>query len=344
MAAMFINDWAQLSENLLQKIGYSYEKPKPLVEAILQLSEYYQNSDSKTTPWDEKWAQAAYISYFWPLNHCRLQNLFEQISTLDFWGDCSSLIDFGAGPAVAAFALPPDVLESYIAIESSPAAKEFYQKLGKRPHFPIVWKQDFSADLIDERSVGLFSYSLNELTTLPSWAEKLSSLILIEPSTNQAGRSLLELRQDLINKGYHAWGPCLHQEKCPLLEHSKKDWCHHRASWVMPKWFQKIDDLLPIKNQTLTYSYLLMNRHPAPPYPERTFRLTGDLLEEKGKYKIMACRSSNREFLSWLKKEKHQPHLKRGQLVSVDDCENKSNELRPGTSYQLLKSLSSSSF
>jgi hypothetical protein len=58
-------------------------------------------------------------------------------------------------------------------------------------------------------------------------------------------------------------------------------------------------------------------------------RLTGDSLKEKGKTRQLMCRSSEREFLAWMHKNKSEQTLPRGELVNLpNDLEAKSNELR----------------
>jgi len=157
-------------------------------------------------------------------------------------------------------------------------------------------------------------------------------VIVIEPSTQPIGRQLMGQRTRLLEEKFHLWAPCTHQGACPLLVHSKTDWCHDRVHWTAPDWFKNIEALLPMKNQTMTYSYLAASQRAAPVRSEG--RVVGDELKEKGKSRWLYCRSEEREFLSWLNKSGDVPEIDRGELLNVDVQEKKGNELRftPGRS------------
>ena len=70
---------------------------------------------------------------------------------------------------------------------------------------------------------------MTEIADLPQHWDEFEALMILEPATSQDGRKLLELRSQLIQKGYSIWAPCLHQLACPLLTKSKTDWCHDRT-------------------------------------------------------------------------------------------------------------------
>ncbi len=172
----------------------------------------------------------------------------------------------------------------------------------------------------------VFSYSLTELDQIPRWSLNSEALLIIEPSTQQDGRKLLELRQNLIEQKYFIWSPCPHQQACPLYVGSKTDWCHDRVHFSKPTWFEEVEKYLPMKNGTLTFSYLAA-RKTAPPLPSWS-RLVGDQLHEKGKTRQLICRGPEREFLSWLHRQGEVPVYDRGDRVLLTDFEKKSNELR----------------
>ena len=153
--------------------------------------------------------------------------------------------------------------------------------------------------------------------------------MILEPSTSQDGRKLLETRRLLLEKGYSIWAPCTHQLNCPLLTHSKNDWCHDRVHVSSPDWFLELESHLPMKNKTVTTSYLLARKRKAPEFLQKKARLTGDTLEEKGKTRQLICRNEQREFLTWMHKNIEPQTLARGELIDLpQDFEVKSNELR----------------
>ena len=159
--------------------------------------------------------------------------------------------------------------------------------------------------------------------------------MLLEPSAQQDGRKLQALRDRLLKKGYHVWAPCTHEGPCPLLTQSKTDWCHDRVHFQAPEWFLKMEEQLPMKNRTLTMSYLLMRKAPAEQI--NAARTVGDLMKEKGKDRQMICRGPDREFLAWMHKTKILQEIPRGVLIEIPESAQKvSNELRLQSQVKVL--------
>ncbi len=294
-----------------------------MAQAILNLSDHYQK-DLQQTPWDTKDALAAQIAYYFPLNYIRNCRVYDEAAALGFPNDAPYSLDFGVGLGPSRLAEQEssfDSTSSSYVMERSPHALEWLHFLSEenpKTNWLPAWAP---------QTRGVFSYSLNELTNPPPWFFKLKELIILEPSTHQKSRQLMSLRQRLIENGYHIWAPCTHQLACPLLTQSEKDWCHDRVHWESPEWFRKIENLLPIKNRTLTYSYLLASRTPRPVVAGEG-RIVGDDLLEKGKTRWLYCQNPEREFLAWMHKWGAIPDLHRGERISLDDFEKKSNEIR----------------
>lgn len=210
-----------------------------------------------------------------------------------------------------------------------------------------------SKKIINKNTFAFFSYSLTELASIPNWALDCEGLVIIEPSTNQDARRLMAWRDLLLSKGFHIWGPCLHEEACPLLTESKKDWCHDRIDFQQrPESFKKIESFLPFKNESLTCSYILARKTPRPStmlasaiavaavsasasaaeasaVELEVARVTGDLLNEKGKSRQLICRGPKREFLTWMHKNGEPQQIPRGELILLpQNLQTVSNELR----------------
>jgi hypothetical protein len=306
----------------LDSLGLKLSDSQKLADSVLKLSDYFI-SQAGSTPWKEKWAQAAYLSYFLPLNFLRTQAVIDLGLHEDFFAGFKSVIDFGSGPGTASLALQKLFSkDSFLLIEQSTVAESLAQNF----FTPFSFSDRIGS--ISPATLGVFSYSLNELETLPEWAYRCEGLMLIEPSTQHDGRRLQALRKDLMAQGFHMWAPCTHQQDCPLLIHSKRDWCHDRIFFNPPAWFLRLEERLPIKNKTLTFSYLLA-RKALPDHNPAIGRLIGDQLEEKGKTRQLFCRSDKREYLAWLQRNAEAPEIYRGELFRLpDDHEVKSNELR----------------
>ncbi len=276
----------------------------------------------------------------------RLQGVILEGLERNFFNHLEHVIDFGSGPGtfdIAALASQLSYL-SYTFIESRHEAIEWHKKIMTRnfsltsaemslrkwlPSFIPSQKIDFAKSDTSRLSHSLlvFSYSLNEIGELPSWAYDFEALMIVEPSHQKDGRALQALRDQLIRKGFLIWAPCTHQLACPLQIHSKTDWCHQRINVELSPDLKKIEQYLPIKNQTLTYSYLLARKTPAPVISQA--RIIGDTLFEKGKVKQAVCRKDQREFLTWLTRNGEPEPLPRGALFQIpENAEIKGSEIR----------------
>lgn len=335
----------QRIRSLLNELGFPVEEPRRLAEAVLRLSDHYHAHPDAPTPWDEPWAQAASVAYYFPLNLARNQAVALEAARLGFFQGIANLIDFGSGTgsALAAFsealtkANVPGI--TYQACDISAISLHLGRKIVNLPAHETITVQ--SAEDVPNgffenagKTLIVASYALTELEKIPSWWEKAEALAIIEPSTQEDGRNLMQWRAYLIEKGYQIWAPCTHQKTCPLLTQSARDWCHDRVHWQAPEWFTEMEKFLPMKNRTITHSYLLARRTlPVPKGLIGLGRLTGDTLVEKGKTRQSICLGPDREFLAWFPQRfpKGTPDftLERGRLLRFhEEPVKKSSELR----------------
>ena len=311
----------------LEKYFHTHlEDSKKLAESVKKLSDFFIANPESPTPWKEAWAQIAYLVYFMPLNQARVQAVVVEARRRGFFEGLDHVTDFGAGFGTASLALAED-FRNFHLVERAHEICSKYSFLPASAN--LKWSDKIDSLQNPDKCLSVFSYSLTELEALPSWAKKSEALMILEPSTQQDGRALMGLRQQLIGDGYELWAPCTHQNVCPLLAQSKTDWCHDRIHFNMPKWFEQIEQHLPMKNRTLTFSYLLARRKQAPVLPPRTARTVGDRMQEKGKDRQLICRGDAREFLAWLHKHGIDQEIPRGVLIEVPNSSQKvSNEIR----------------
>lgn len=318
------------------------KKDKAMAESILKLSDHFIFSTGDKTPWENKDTFDAYLFYFFPLNYLRWLKVIEQTNRLHFFDGVTELVDFGAGLGTASLALT-QTLKSKIKkihiVEDSDKAINFIKTHQHIFNSELTFEKKFSENNISKEQVLLLSYSLVELESLPQWALNFEKIIIIEPSTQTVGRKLMRLRESLIQNGFSVAAPCTHQSSCPLLEQSKTDWCHDRAEVELPQWMQKIEFYLPMKNKTLTYSYLALQKNNKNTFEVKSselqskpfVRVVGDPLFEKGRTRQLVCRNENREYLTQLNRE-HKGKTwayDRGDLIQLpDNIEYKNNELR----------------
>ncbi len=314
------------------------QKLQSIADSILKLSDYYIENPLAETPWHQKYCQLAYRHYYLPLNFIRCAKVIERGLQVDFFNNLTHFIDWGAGPGTASLALSQNekiksqikkqilfdldksTLTAFSDLHSALINKDYFDYLDLRtPYSP------------QQNSCLVFSYSLTEQHELPAGWNGYEALMILEPATSQDGRKLLNLRAELIASGYTIWAPCTHQLACPLLTHSKHDWCHDRAHVQAPQWFRDLERLLPMKNKTITTSYLLARKRKPAASLKTKARLTGDSLKEKGKTRQLVCRNDQREFLTWMHKNTNTTPqvLPRGELIALPvKFEIKSNEIR----------------
>ncbi len=364
-----------LPETLSASIEAFLQKEKAtaqhIADCVLRMSDFYIDQPLAPTPWQERWCQIAQVAYFLPLNYLRAQAVWDecqkQIKKNNFEFSRKGLIDFGSGlgaaslPILLAQVLDPQVLQSQNTSDeiktdlsfSSFASKDitFVERSGIANQMflnilqatltekNLNLERNFHTpekihSITDDKTI-LCSFSLTEHEHLPDWLLQAHSVILIEPATREDGRNLLKTREQLIEQGFHIAAPCTHQQACPLLNKSEHDWCHDRIHIKMPNWFKQIEKLLPMKNENLTFSYLLALKNKlAEQDQNQNWRITGDTQIEKGKSRQLICRGPEREFISWMhRKFPKDAVIPRGLEIEYPEIENvklenKGQELR----------------
>jgi len=318
---------SQFIEQQLIKIGFSLSKPKSLARAILDQSDFYIEHPQQETSWKEQGFRAAQMAYYFPLNWIRAQAVLDRGEAVGFWRGLDSYLEFGSG--LGPFTCQNRYFKSGLCVEPALEAQTIAGSLARYLDVtrPVRWDVEFEKrGTID---LAIFSYVLTELPQLPSWVHEIKNLVLVEPSTQKDGRRLMNIRESLIKDGYYPWAPCVHDMACPLLAESKKDWCHDRVAFDAPPWWFEVEKHLPMRNRTITFSYLLMKKEKPTPRARNCARLVGDSLVEKGKTRQMLCHDSSRKFLSWLHKEAGKFELPRGEVVVIpEDAVKKGTEIR----------------
>ena len=316
--------------------------PAKVAQAVQRISDFYISKPTGKTPYELPGAPVAYLLYYTLLNHVRALAVFREAQNLGFFDGIHRAIDWGSGMGAAWLAIQdvaPEVLTSSLAFDRSTQALDVQRALRRvfadgmgrdtgteKHHLTIDDRKlrEFIAAGNPEKTLAVFSYSLTELDGLPDWVPDCEALAIIEPGTNQDGRRLLAVRENLIRQGYKIWAPCTHQGACPLLTHSKTDWCHDRIQWQQPDFYSAIEQHLPMKHRTLVFSYLLARKNLPPPAKlSSAARLTGDQQNLKGQTRQMVCRGTDREFLSWQHRHGEPPEFVRGELVQIDSSAQK---------------------
>lgn len=328
----------------INSLGSDAPDMKTLAAAALRLSNHYVSNPLARSPWQEPWAIQALLAYYHPLNLSRASTVGRRGHERQFFSGFTDLIDIGCGSGAASLGLRPFApFERVHLFDRDHRVVEFAARLhASLTSSNLAPRADVKSGTLNlqadplpsfsPRHLVVLSYVLTELKDERESAaliRRLTSghaggLVIIEPSTSEDARKLQRLRHTLQESGFHIWAPCTHAGECPLLLHSEKDWCHDRTVPFKPEWWDALEARLPIKNETVTFSYLLARREPPPQVPNLA-RVTGDTLVEKGKNRQLLCRSSSREFLSWFPQRLPKPlaafQFERGDLFQLEDIE-----------------------
>lgn len=284
---------------------------KVIADCILKMSDFYIRYPNHPTPWNESWCQIAQLSYYLPLNYIRTQAAFER------WGvqldQITQLFDFGCGlsPMSWYFYLNPNknkLLKIYL-FDQSQIPIQLLKKMGL-PITQVLTALKFKTIAHAQNTLTSCSYVLTEIYNQKDWQWLLGceNLFILEPSTQVDSRRLMEFRALLLKNGFNIQAPCTHHSACPLLIHSKSDWCHDRVT-VSFEFLKNLEKHLPFYNHTVTFSYLISTKQPKVTEDERphlsplSARVIGDTLKEKGKTKQAICFNEDRTFLAWLDKD-----------------------------------------
>lgn len=302
--------------------------PRALAADVRKLSDFYLANPGRPTPWDEPFATPAYLSYFLPLNFARLQAVFTEVKRFLPPTSWTQVYDYGSGLGTAHWVLEEFEPRPLYCIETSRRARDLHAELMESS--PTRWTPQWQNPPQPRAgALAVFSYSFLEMQNALPDLQSFSHLLIVEPSTRECSRDLMQWRANLLAQGFAPLAPCTHAQECPLLTHSQRDWCHQRIHFQGPDWFERLEAFLPMKNRTLTYSYLLMSRDVHDEKWRNASRVIGDTIPENGKTRQMICRGSQREFLSWLHRHGEPDQIPHGALVrGVESCELKGAELR----------------
>lgn len=306
-----------------------------IAQCVTKLSEFQNALPHAPTPWEEEFCQIAHRYYFSPLNHLRCAQVIRRGWQVGFFQDLNHTIDWGCGPASASLAVAshPDLrkqIHSQLLYDQSTTVLKQFSDFHSKLVNPI------SSDRIQlqnpgfpEKTLLMFPNSLTQLAHLPHDWKRFEALLILEPSTIQDGRKLLDWRDQLVKGGYSIWAPCTHQQQCPLRHKTETDWCYDTFHFHAPDWFYEVENLIQIKTKTVSTSYLLARKKAPPPQLQQLARITGDRVSEDDKTRQLVCRNDQHEYLRWLHKKIDPQILSRGTLVKIPpDAQKKLNELR----------------
>jgi ribosomal protein RSM22 (predicted rRNA methylase) len=131
------------------------------------------------------------------------------------------------------------------------------------------------------------------------------SCIIIEPALRDTSREMLEVRDGLLENGFHVYSPCLFIGTCPALA-NPKDWCHEDVPWDPPQLVKELDKLTGLHKDSLKFSYIVLRRDGLSLKDgsrENSFRVVSEPLVSKGKQEFYICGPGGRRLVTRLDKD-----------------------------------------
>jgi len=304
----------------------------------------------------------AYLLFYFPLSYLQGRGVFSELPRRP-----GALLDLGSGPGPLAFAALDAGASEVLLADRSARALRAAQALSRAAGESIatsIWDGASASALarvalgrrFDTISLGhvvneLFAgegAALERAHLLEAAAALLrpgGSLVVVEPALRDTSRALLEVRDELLKRGYAVRAPCLYRGPCPALLR-ESDWCHAERPVEPPPLVLEIARAAGLHKEAVKMSYLVLapREESWASAPEgRVFRIVSEPLPSKGRLRYMGCGPEGRMGLSL--QEKHvSPEnarfesLARGDVVLVEGAEPSGDGLKlaPGSAVKLL--------
>jgi ribosomal protein RSM22 (predicted rRNA methylase) len=173
----------------------------------------------------------AYLAARMPATYAAVEQALAQVP-LEAFAEARSVLDLGAGPGTATWALRERVPNLAVAtlVETDAATVSLAKVLAEsRPEpqdLALHWRDDpalLAAKTATQHDIVLMSYSLEEAgaeegeaLVRAAWAAARQGLLIVEPGTPAGFARLLKMRDMLLAEGGHLVAPCPHALACPL--------------------------------------------------------------------------------------------------------------------------------
>ncbi len=226
----------------------------------------------------------AYSVYRMPATFAAVDAALESVSLCRPDWTPGSLLDAGAGPGTAAWAVAErwPSIGRIVLCEQERHMMATGRELAAHSPVPSLagaeWRQaDIrQADPADRFDLVVASYMIGELPPGDRmeaidrlWSMTAGVLLLVEPGTPERFGILRRVRDRFTEReGCHILAPCPHANACPM---TADDWCHfsRRLARISLQRQVKAGEL-PYEDEKFTY--LALSRHPGLPYAARVLR------------------------------------------------------------------------
>lgn len=284
-----------------------------LIHAREKLSESYRKNKQSTSSSrliDTDNQRLSYLITRLPATYAAICKVMQTIQECAPEIQCKSLLDLGAGPGTAMWAVTRyfDDIEKITQIEQDFTLSQLGKRLSKHAKEKSIqdatWiNRNFSLpDEITPHDLTLFSYSINEIdkekiTALIAFYWKMTNeaLVIIEPGTPAGFERIREIRNLLIEMGAHLLAPCPHAGSCPMTQN---EWCHFSVRLERSSLHRKL------KGGSLGYedekfSYLVATKKV---FPRASSRIIGAPMIRSGHVLLPVCENNQTKLITISKK------------------------------------------
>ena len=214
---------------------YKFKSEAELVKSIQKLSENFTNSreDIEDYHSNEKLI-SAYAAFYLTTNFPKFDHCMNYLKDHESLFRDFEIIDIGVGPGTFLFAIGEYFnweLDTIYGIETSHLMKKQAIKIAEGLYADKNLKIVSSSNTIPKKAkkrLLIFTHSFNEMgvQSAKDYIDGLDAdaVMFIEPGTKDFFKDYLELRMNLINRGYNCLYPCPSNNECSLKD--KDDWCH----------------------------------------------------------------------------------------------------------------------
>jgi len=241
---------------------------------------------------------AAYLAYYGVRSFMVVRRFAE-----DYALDGRRVLDLGAGPGSAAFAIcEPRDAGDLVLVERQERALNTARSLAVRLRIPTPRLERRSVEELAwpgrSFSTVVAANTINEWTDdvmarvkiLRRAADSLmpgGRLLIVEPAMRGTARALSTLRDQLIAAGLGVEGPCTHIAACPLLAR-RRDYCHGRLELDVPEDFAALGvEASGVALGDADFASLIVGKGATP--RADGLRVIGDVRREKGRDRLFLC-------------------------------------------------------
>jgi ribosomal protein RSM22 (predicted rRNA methylase) len=223
---------------------------------------------------DDDASALAYLAARLPATYAAIRSCLDSIADMRPAFSPQSLLDVGAGPGTALWAVASrwPTLGAARLLEQSSTMRRWGALLAAGAVLPpIDWLE---ADLrgpapeLAPHDLVVIAYVLNELEPTARaplldrlWDLTGDILLLVEPGTPTGWQRILAARQQLLARGAAIVAPCPHAMACPL---ATPDWCHFARRVARSRLHRRAKGAdVPWEDEK--FIYLALARHPVSP-------------------------------------------------------------------------------